>query len=52
MKFEFAPRKIQKLGKSFYICIPQSWLHSLDIKEGDKLQSTIMDDGTLTIKKC
>jgi hypothetical protein len=38
MKFNFGKRKIQKVGYSFLVPLPVSWIKNLDIDKGDSLK--------------
>jgi antitoxin component of MazEF toxin-antitoxin module len=50
MIFDLGQRKIQKLGYSYMIPIPTSWIRDMNIGKGDTLNIKMTEDKSLKIK--
>lgn len=46
---KFAPKKLQRIGRSLYLALPPAWHKTKDLKQGDLVETTLNSDGTLVV---
>ena len=51
MELKQKPRRIQHIGKSYYVALPQCWVETMNMKKGDVLQCMIKDNGEVVISR-
>jgi antitoxin component of MazEF toxin-antitoxin module len=44
-------RRVQHIGRSYYIALPQNWVNSLGLKQGSLVKCSIAESGDVIIKK-
>lgn len=48
-KLKFKPRKVVRMNYSFVITLPQEWIHSNNLKQGDKINPELTENGDLLL---
>ena len=51
MEIKAKTRKVQKVGFSLYISIPEVWSYTHGIEKGDRIATSILPDGRLAYQK-
>jgi antitoxin component of MazEF toxin-antitoxin module len=51
MELKFKSRKLQAIGKSLYLALPNSWIKTMELKKGDEVSITMQNDGSLRVNK-
>jgi antitoxin component of MazEF toxin-antitoxin module len=49
MELKLGARRLQALGNSLYVSLPNIWVQTLGLKKGDKVAIDLMNDGSLKI---